>query len=133
MKTKIISIFLIACIFASSMLSCNQTSQANNEGLHFVSQEDQEVSKLPLNNQNATVEQNPEDNIMSETLYLSFSDYSDFLLFGTKGEIDSNKYVNADIVLKYYKFDFDNFVDVKSLFNFPVSSLHPAGLASLKI
>lgn len=46
-----------------------------------------------------------------------FTDYSDFLLFGTKGELDSAKHPNAEVILANYQLKREAFVDIKGLFD----------------
>ena len=54
-----------------------------------------------------------------ETIALEIREYSDFLLFALKGELDPDKYQNAELYLSHFKFDADTFVDVKEIFKLP--------------
>ena len=64
-------------------------------------------------------EQNTEDCPMQDTVPLIFSDYSDFLLFGSKGEIDISKYPNATIWLQNHEWNVDAFINFKELLDLP--------------
>lgn len=56
---------------------------------------------------------------MVETIALDIREYSDFLLFALKGELDPDKYQNAELYLSHFKFDAETFVDVKEIFKLP--------------
>ncbi len=53
----------------------------------------------------------------TESLPLLFSDYNDFLLFGSKGELDPDKYPYADILLQSYGQNRAARVDFKKMLN----------------
>ena len=86
-----------------------QTTHSNSTQLQPVDTQDHSTEGEP------TPEQTPE---YSE-IPLIFSDYSDYLLFASKGEIDVSKYPNADIWLQNHEWNVDAFVDFKELLDLP--------------
>lgn len=67
--------------------------------------------------QTLSPERNTEKDLSADSVPLVFTDYSDFLLFGTKGELDSAKHPNAEVILANYQLKREAFVDIKGLFD----------------
>lgn len=115
MKLKIMIYMLIACIMVLCVTSCNQPVSSSQE-----SQLEYETQNLMIDSiydQTLPPEQNIEDNPIVDSIPLVFTDYSDFLLFGAEGELDSDKYPNAEIMIANYQLNREAFIDVKELFD----------------
>ena len=121
MKTKIIAILLIICTLVMCISSCNQMSDDNNEDLPIQTSQSIEDDDLdqPTNSQSSSDDQSPENNEATNSLALEFYDYSDFLLFGTTGKLDPNKYVNAELLAENYKLPSESFFDFKKMLDLP--------------
>lgn len=111
---KIMILTLILCVTVICAAACNnpappaQESQSKNQSQSSLDSTD---------GQTLSPEQNTENDPSADSVPLVFTDYSDFLLFGTKGELDSAKYPNAEVILANYQLKREAFVDIKGLFD----------------
>lgn len=115
MKRKILASLAVACFVAMCTLSCNRSlapDQTAKENASVVStQPSPENPTQAPKTPNGPTETTPSADLVA----CVFTDYNDFLLFGSEGTIDSSKYENADIMLAHYRLDKDAFVDLKKL------------------
>lgn len=118
MKLKTMKIMILTLILCGTVIcaaACNNPAPPAQESLS----ENQPQSSLTDSSDGQTLspEQNTEKDPSADSVPLVFTDYSDFLLFGTKGELDSAKYPNAEVILANYQLKREAFVDIKGLFD----------------
>lgn len=112
MKTMILTLILCGTVICAA--ACNNPAPPAQES----QSENQPQSSLDsTDGQTLSPEQNTEKDPTADSVPLVFTDYSDFLLFGTKGELDSAKYPNAEVILANYQLKREAFVDIKGLFD----------------
>lgn len=117
MKLKIAVFMFIACSMFIGATACNPSPS--------LSPESQSATDPPITVNESIDDQTmiPESNTGNtpdvDSIPLIFTDYSDFVLFGSKGELDASKYPNADILLHAYELDRAAFVNIKELFRLP--------------
>lgn len=113
MKTMILTLILCGTVICAA--ACNNPAPPAQES----QSENQPQSSLTDSSDGQTLspEQNTEKGPSADSVPLVFTDYSDFLLFGTKGELDSAKYPNAEVILANYQLKREAFVDIKGLFD----------------
>ena len=118
MKLKTMKIMILTLILCGTVIcavACNNPAPPAQES----QSENQPQSSLTDSSDGQTLspEQNTEKDPSADSVPLVFTDYSDFLLFGTKGELDSAKYPNAEVILANYQLKREAFVDIKGLFD----------------
>ena len=125
MKHQLLILILIICSMVICATSCN--SFVSSSGVGQSDNETQNYEIDSINDQTLIFEQKTEDNTKVDSIPLVFDDYADFILYGTKGELDSSKYSNADILISNYRFNRESFVDIKSLLD--LSNELPKGMS----
>lgn len=112
MKTMILTLILCGTVICAA--ACNNPAPPAQES----QSENQPQSSLDsTDGQTLSPERNTEKDPSADSVPLVFTDYSDFLLLGTKGELDSAKYPNAEVILANYQLKREAFVDIKGLFD----------------
>ena len=125
MKHQLLILILIICSMVVCATSCNSFVSSSGVGQSGNETQNHEIDSI--NDQTLIFEQKTEDNTKVDSIPLVFDDYADFILYGTKGELDSSKYSNADILISNYRFNRESFVDIKSLLD--LSNELPKGMS----
>ena len=117
MKFKFLFFMLIACSIVICATACNPSPSLSIENPS--AKETQNTASEAIGMQTTILESETENSPTADSIPLIFTDYSDFVLFGTKGALDSGKYPNAEILINNYQLNRAAFVDIKGLFNLP--------------
>lgn len=114
MKLKMALFTLIACSMVIYATACNPSPSQSLESQYV--NEPQDTVNEAINDPATLPEHSTENSPIADSIPLVFTDYSDFLLFGSKGELDLDKYPNADMLIHHYQLNRAAFVDIKGLF-----------------